>query len=352
MNRYSLVMVDQFPRRLTEVTPQWLSDVLNESVVSFTATDIGAGKGMMGDIFLLRVELEQKETRLAVAKFSAEREDLRLAAKRAGIFEREVNFYGLIAPMLHCRIPATFGSWYDGDAAEFLILMEHIDADPSVNQIEGVSLSQAKMVMRELAALHVPESEVADYRSLFNFVNAPGRRANQANFVMSGWAKVRELVPVELRVGNTPEQMVEKLNLAFDDLGSLPMFLLHGDTRPDNLLFMRDASGVALIDWQGLTLGPREWDIGYFLAQGLRVEDRRAWTNELLDEYISHASDSSDVFNKNEMLRKIGKVGWFSFGVACSLFTIADTSREETIALCRSMAERSLSLLYDAGELP
>lgn len=345
-------MVDRFPRCLDEVSPQWLSGALGESVESFAATDIGAGKGMMGDIFLLRVKLEQKETCLVVAKFSAEREDLRLAAKRAGIFEREVNFYELIAPMLHCRIPVTFGTWYDEETAEFLILMEHIDADPSVSQIEGVSLSQAKMVMRELAALHVSESDVADFRPLFNFVNAPGRRANQTNFVMSGWSKVRELVPVELRTEHSPEQMVERLHLAFDHLGALPMFLLHGDTRPDNLLFMRDTSGVALIDWQGLTLGPREWDIGYFLAQGLRVEDRRTWTNELLDEYIAHTADSNHVFNKDEMLRNIGKVGWFSFGVACSLFTIADTSREETVALCRSMAERSLSLLYDAGELP
>lgn len=345
-------MINGFPRRLSEVSPQWLSLALGVEVVSFDTADIGAGKGMMGDIFRLQLNLAGGTTRVIVAKFSAEREDVRLAAKRAGVFEREINFYELISPRLQCRIPATFGTWYDSDSAEFLILMELIDADSSVSQVDGVSLAQAKMVMRELAVLHVPEIDVAEHGSLFNFVNAPGRRNNQTNFVMNGWTRVRELVSPELRAPHSPEQMAEKLNNAFDHLGALPMFLLHGDARPDNLLFMRDGSGVALIDWQGLTLGPREWDIGYFLAQGLRVEDRRAWTGELVDEYISYATGSAEELNKAKILRNINKVAWFSFGVACSLFTIADITRDDTIALCRSMAERSLSLLYDAGELP
>ena len=38
--------------------------------------------------------------------------------------------------------------------------MESIDADPSVSQIIGVTFEQAKMVMRELAVLHVPDAEV------------------------------------------------------------------------------------------------------------------------------------------------------------------------------------------------
>lgn len=345
-------MSADFPNRMADVTTKWLSTVLGEVIESFQAVDIGAGKGMMGDIFRIELQFSDGTRRNIVAKFSADREDLRVAAKRAGIFEREVNFYRLIAPRLRCRIPATYGCWYDNLTAEFLILMENIDADPDVNQIAGVTFEQAEQVMRELAALHVPSTEVSEYQSLFNYVNAPGRRTNQAAFVTNGWNELRAIVPEHLQFPYATETMAARLGEAFDHLGSLPMFLLHGDPRPDNLLFSRDGSSVALIDWQGLTLGPREWDIGYFLAQGLRTEDRRAWTDELLCHYINCVNDPSQGLDVEKMRANIAKVAWFSFGVACSLFTIGDTSSQKTINLAASMGERSLSLLRDSGELP
>ena len=344
-------MTDNFPACIDEVTAPWLSSVLGMTVDSFTYSDIGAGKGMMGDIFRMSIFTSSGKEHSIVAKFSADREDLRVAAKRAGIFEREVNFYKLIAPRLQCRIHATYGCWYNDDSGKFLILMESIDADPSVSQIIGVTFEQAKMVMRELAVLHVPDAEVNEHRGLFNFVNAPGRRMNQAAFIANGWNSVREIVPEHLRVMDTPERMVERHGVAFDHLGSLPMFLLHGDTRPDNLLFSRDGKSVALIDWQGLTLGPREWDVGYFIAQGLRTEDRREWMDELIRYYISCVDDPTQKLTVEEMRTNIGKVAWFSLGVACSLFTVADTSLQATIELSASMAERALHLLFDAGEL-
>lgn len=345
-------MTNDFPCRVGEVSADWLSKVLNEHVNSFDVIDIGAGKGMMGDIFQLRLALGDGSSRTIVAKFSADREDLRATAKRGGIFEREINFYRRIAPVLRCRIPRCYGTWYDDETAEFLILMEHIDADRTVSQTAGVSRAHADLVIKELAALHVPESNVAEFRNLFSLVSAPERRTNQTIFVTNGWESVRQLVPEHLRVEKSPAEMATLLVAALDHLSALPFFLLHGDARPDNLLFSREGDTVALIDWQGVALGPREWDIGYFLAQGLRTEDRRAWMSDLLDLYVSEYSRYGAPPSREEMALNIGKAAWFSFGVSCSLFTIADTSRQETINLSASMAERSLSLLIDLGELP
>jgi aminoglycoside phosphotransferase (APT) family kinase protein len=345
-------MPNEFPVRLNELTTTWLSNALGYSVASFQHTDIGAGKGMLGDIFRLDLELSDGSQQQLVAKFSADREETRAAAKRAGIFKREIDFYEQIAPVLKCRIPRCFGTWYEAETAEFLILMECIDADFSVNQIEGVSYERAVLVMKELAALHVPDLQVAEFRHLFSLVSAPERRANQTLFVTRGWEEIKKLMSPSLSTGLTADEMVKKLLEAFDHLSTMPFYLLHGDARPDNLLFERSETSVALVDWQGVALGPREWDIGYFLAQGLRVEDRRAWTDDLLDVYVSEYARYGEPPNRSEMARHIGKAAWFSFGVACSLFTVADTSSQKTIDLAASMGERALSLLGDSGELP
>ena len=73
--------------------------------------------------------------------------------------------------------------------------------------------------------------------------------------------------------------------------------------------------------------------------------------SDLLDLYVSEYSTHGKPPDRRTMETNVGKAAWFSLGVACSLFTIADTSRQETIELSTSMAERSLSLLYDLGEL-
>lgn len=306
---------------------------------------------MLGDIFRVVMTMEDGTDETAILKFSADREDLRVAAKRAGIFEREVNFYRHIAPRLKCRIPRCFGAWFDAETAEFVIVMEFIDADPSVQQTKGVSLTQARTVVRELSELHVPANDFVEFSNFIMPASAEARRINQRMFVTNGWSKLRERVSVELRVSFTPEEMADKVVAAIDFLASQPYFLSHGDARPDNLLFSRDGTQVALVDWQGLMFGPREWDLGYFMAQGLRTEDRREWVNELVDYYIDLVAAKGEQLDRSTVMTNVGKAAWFSFGVACSLFTVADTSQQKTLDLAGSMGERSLAMLLDAGEL-
>jgi hypothetical protein len=70
-----------------------------------------------------------------------------------------------------------------------------------------------------------------------------------------------------------------------------------------------------------------------------------------LDLYDSVSGADKTSTARSEMLVNIGKAAWFSLGVACALFTVADISSQKTIDLAASMGERSLSLLLDFGEL-
>lgn len=339
-----------FPRCLEQLTPEWVAETTSLPVAKFEACDIGEGKGMLGDVWRLRLEVTGQAPVSVVAKFSAQRESNLPLTRRAEIFEREINFYMNIAPHLRCRMPRVFGCWHDHDRAEFLILMEHIDADSSVDQKRGVSYEHAVQVMDELAALHTFSIEGSGIESGLAHVEAPERRANQALFIEKGWDKLKGLLVAESAGVPDTKTLTAGIASAYDRLGLLPKVLCHGDVRPDNLLFLRNQASVALIDWQGVALGPRCWDIAYFFAQGLRVEDRREWKSKLIARYVTTSAALGTPVDVTEIEKNLGSAAWFSFAVACSLFTVADTTQPGTIALARSMGERSISFLKDEDQ--
>ncbi len=336
-----------FPRCLEQLTLGWLSETTNLPVKKFEAVDIGEGKGMLGDVWSLRLEVMGQAPVSVVAKFSAQRESKLPLARRAEIFEREINFYRTIAPHLRCRMPKVFGCWHDQASAEFLIVMEHIDADPSVDQKMGVSFNQAVQVIDELAALHTFSIEGSAIEAGLAHVEAPERRANQALFIEKGWDKLKDLLGAESAGVPDIETLTAGITSAYDRLGLLPKVLCHGDVRPDNLLFARNEASVALIDWQGVALGPRCWDIAYFFAQGLRVEDRRKWQSTLIARYVSTSAALGTTVDATQIVENIGSAAWFSFAVACSLFVVADTTQPSTLALAKSMGERAVNFLKD-----
>ena len=340
-----------FPRCLAELTPNWLSDVLGVSVAEVDAIDIGEGKGMLGDVWRLRLILRDAEPLEVVAKFSAQRESSLPLSRRAEIFEREINFYRRIAPHLRCRLPRVYGGWHDHERAEFLIVMEHIDADSSVDQKRGVSFDHASQVMIELAALHSFNiEESVDVLALAN-VGAPERRANQRFFIENGWDKLKDLLHFDADGSRETDRLTAGISAAYDRLAALPNVLCHGDVRPDNLLFSRDGRSVVLIDWQGVAVGPRCWDLAYFFAQGLRAEDRREWQAKLLNAYVEAASKLGEEIDMSLLVDGIGSAAWFSLAVACSLFTVADTTQPGTLELAKSMGERAISFLRDEKQI-
>lgn len=339
-----------FPRSLEQLTPEWLSGITNLPIAKFEARDIGEGKGMLGDVWRLRLEVTGQAPVSVVAKFSAQRESNLPLTRRAEIFEREINFYRNIAPHLRCRMPRVFGCWHEQERAEFLIVMEHIDADSTVDQKKGVTYEQAAQVMAELAALHsfnVGQSGITEGLAI---VEAPERRANQKLFIERGWDKLKELLPSESVGVPATEFLLAGIHSAYDRLAAEPKVLCHGDVRPDNLLFLKNQQSVALIDWQGVALGPRCWDIAYFFAQGLRAEDRRQWQSDLMSIYIDESEKLGIPIERSSLTANLGSAAWFSFAVACSLFTVADTTQPGTIALARSMGERSISFLKDEDQ--
>jgi hypothetical protein len=63
---------------------------------------------------------------------------------------------------------------------------------------------------------------------------------------------------------------------------------VHGDYRLDNMLFgtAEAPRPLTVVDWQTVSWGEAMTDISYFLGGSLRLEDRRAFEEELVHEYF------------------------------------------------------------------
>ena len=322
-------------------------------VSDLQAERIGADRGMLGDVFRITYNDVTGETKSIIAKFASDREESRASALKAGIFLREISFYRDIAPIMKSRIPQCFGAWYDDHTAEFLLLLESISFDHSVDQIAGVSRREAEMMMVELARLHVPAAQLGDAgASIFPFTEQR-RLTNQTMFVQRGWPELRGIL--DERTEWELPQLIEGLTNAHGRASQLPHVFLHGDVRADNLLYSPDRSEVVLVDWQGACIGGRIWDLSYFLIQCLTVENRDAWQNDLLEVYCDEVArldpGTSAQSLRAELSAQLGIGAWFPFVVACSLFVVADCSEPRTLALARSIAGRALQMLENTGEL-
>lgn len=344
-----------FPVRPAELNAAFLSAALGAEVVDFEATPIGADRGMLGDLVLVRPTYATGGSGPAsvVAKFAADREGSLSSALRSRSHERELRFYDELAPRTPVRIPACHGAWYDPASARFLLIQEAIDVDPSIDQIVGIDVERAMLVVVEMARLHASwwRNPVLPTLDWLPRLDAPTRRHNLTTIAASGWAPLCELVGDA--IGDDDRSFGADLDARIDAalvrLAALPSTLLHSDLRADNLLFAPGGDAVVVVDWQGAGVGPPSWDLAYFLTQSLTIEDRRTHEAELLARYLGELHAAGVDAAADEVLRGFGDAMTFGLVVACSLPLVSDPKEPRVRRLATAMATRAIEGIRDHG---
>lgn len=341
-----------FPIGPGDLTPDFIGAALDCDVVSLSLVEIGRDRGMLGDLVLVEPRYgSRRGPERIVAKFAADRAGSLASAQRSGSHLRELRFYDELASTTPARTPAFYGAWYDADTARFLMLQEAIDADTSVDQVIGIDLADARLVVREMARLHArwwrsSDLEAADWLPR---LDSPARRSNLAVIATHGLQPLQHLVADDVASGLWGE--VGDLPARIDDvlcrLAQLPHTLIHSDLRADNLLFDRVRDEAVLIDWQGAGVGPPSWDLAYFMSQSLAVDVRRRHESELLDSYCEVLACEGLDLARAEILDGYGASMLFGLVVACSLPLVADTSQPRVRSLAVAMAQRALEGLRD-----
>ncbi|MEP0391619.1 MAG: phosphotransferase [Erythrobacter sp.] len=347
-----------FPTHPNEVTPDWLNDTLARShtaelgkVASVTWMPIGTGQ--VGDSVRFTLTHDGGEVSTLAAKFAAEDETSRGTAQMMRLYEKEVRFYGEIAPHLSARLPRTYACEVSEDGGEFILLFEDLGPSRGGNQIAGCTIEDARAGIRQAAAIHASSWERGD-------------------IIGKDWLKTPEPVSAQIAAmyphaqATFAERYAEVLEPEYMEIcqdfaphfadwsipSKPPQCLLHGDFRLDNMLFdIKDGrEPIAILDWQTVTVGNGMTDIGYFMGTGIGNELRRAHEGEMLDLYLSEMAANGVVLT-HEGIWQDYLIGSLS-GIATGVFSAAFVERTERgDANFLSMVRGACTLAHEHGSL-
>jgi hypothetical protein len=281
---------EQVMERPSDLTVSWLTAAIGAGLVAdFTVERIGTGQ--MSECY--RVRLSYTDARSdgpesVVLKVAATDPVSRQTGLALGLYEREVRFYGDIAPGLGGPIAPCYHAAIDTATGAFDLLLG--DAGPAVvgEEIAGATTEQARLAVVELGRLHGPllgDESLAEAPWLNR--DAPLNQAMITQLYAGFIERYGDQIAPEHRM------VCEHLVAAFDgylaqesEQGRI-QGLVHGDYRLDNMLFGTAEADRALtvVDWQTVSWGPALTDLSYFLGCALSTQDRRAENHALLRAY-------------------------------------------------------------------
>ncbi|BBZ52310.1 phosphotransferase [Mycobacterium heidelbergense] len=279
---------EQVIERPSDLTASWLAAAIGTGPISdFTVERIGTGQ--MSQCYRIRPDYADADANgpeSVVLKVAATDPVSRQTGSALGLYEREVRFYGDVAPRLDGPIAPCYHAAIDTSTGVFDLLLG--DAGPAVvgDEITGATTEQARLAVVELGRLHGPllgDAALAEASWL--------NRETPLNQTMIAPLYAGFLDRYGDRIAPEHRVVCERLVAAFDGYlaaGSEQIQgLVHGDYRLDNMLFGTAGADRALtvVDWQTVSWGPAFTDLSYFLGCALRPPDRRERYAELLRAY-------------------------------------------------------------------
>src|ERR1700730_14072383 len=285
---------EQIIERPDDLTASWLSAAIGSGpIADFVVERIGTGQ--MSECYRVRLTYLDSEAdsdaggpESVVLKVAASDPVSRQTGSALGLYEREVRFYGDIAPRLGGPIAPCYHAAVDTVTGVFDLLLG--DAGPAVvgDEITGATPEQARIGVLELGRLHGPllgDTALAEVPWLNR--ETPLNQAMIASLYAGFIDRYGDQIAPEHRV------VCERLVAAFDGYVAAEsedgriQGLVHGDYRLDNMLFGTAGADRALtvVDWQTVSWGPAFTDLSYFLGCALRAQDRRDHYDDFLRAY-------------------------------------------------------------------
>ena len=287
----------KWPRRLDEISVEWLSQVSGAKVASFDAHKLDGGALSDASILTLQYEGPPGKMNSLVLKYAKELDLGREMAVKAGAYEKECNFFEFLAPKAPVRVPEVYGVWRDEVNPEtwFLIAMEDLSVENEVLPgAPGLDWATTQKVVQIAAKMHaayyqhealsekwltakvdsIPDDLYATfwmawaqpaYDDLEGKIQAAreGLGAHPRGFRYYGPDYYPEYLEIlHLMAGPQGKALQKALR---ETLTSRPKTLCHGDLRADNIFRpKKQQQGDAefpLIDWQMISAGPGATDL-------------------------------------------------------------------------------------------
>src|SRR6202008_254576 len=149
---------EQVIERPSDLTASWLAAAIGTGPIADFAVE-RIGTGQMSECYRIRLNYVDEESdgpESLVLKVAATDPLSRQTGSALGLYEREVRFYGDIAPRLAGPIAPCYHAAVDTSTGVFDLLLG--DAGPAVvgDEIAGATTEQAALAVVELGRLHGP----------------------------------------------------------------------------------------------------------------------------------------------------------------------------------------------------
>ncbi len=287
---------EQVIERPSDLTASWLTAAIGAGpVADFTVERIGTGQ--MSECYRVRLNYADGAAgsdrppngpQSLVLKVAASDPVSRQTGLALGLYEREVCFYGDLAPRLGGPIAPCYHAAVDTSTGVFDLLLG--DAGPAVvgDEIAGATVEQARLAVVELGRLQGPllgDASLAEAPWLNR--ESPLNQAMIAPLYAGFIDRYGDQIAPEHRV--VCERLVDSFDgyLGQESAPGRIQGLVHGDYRLDNMLFGTAGADRALtvVDWQTVSWGPALTDLAYFLGCALPAPNRRENHDALLRAY-------------------------------------------------------------------
>lgn len=352
------------PATIEDIDADWLTTALRgddlpdgAGVTSLAYEQIGVGTGIMALLYRLTPVYEPVGAGPAtvVVKVGSRHGPTREVAAGYRFYERETAFYRDLADRVSLRPPGCHHADFDPGSGDFVIVMEDVGGLRSVSQLDGCAVDDARRVLGHLARHHADwwlRDELLAVDTMQTTAESPYPEFNRQQ-AMQAWPRCREILGDRL-----PPEIID-LGESFAEVGPLmlvegaqrPWTFNHGDVRLDNIFFDGDGA-ITVLDWQ---IGFRTYganDVGYFLSQSLRPEDRRREEEGLLHGYHEALVDAGvREYAVDELWEDYRRAVLFCFNYPMAAAGQLDLSDDRALALVTSMMDRSVAAILELDAL-
>ncbi|MFC4595712.1 phosphotransferase [Sphingobium tyrosinilyticum] len=284
-------------RRPEAIDAAWMAQVLKGAGIDAAVASVEAkpiGTGQTGECMRFVIHYADDGApgpRSLIGKFPSSDPASCRAGMAGGDYVREVRFYRDLALTTDVAAPRCYLAELDADSGAFVLLLEDLSPARQGDQLAGVTLDQARLVVEEAAKLHAPywgDPRLAE----IDWIKQTTRSTTKlpaADVVMKTCEGFTERYAGQLtdHAVTACRRYAERV----DHYRAIPRkfkTIAHYDFRPDNMMFATPEGGhaVTVLDWQTLSWAAGADDLAYFLAGALPAETLRAHEPELLQLYL------------------------------------------------------------------
>ena len=348
------------PWRAEDISVDWLNNVLGKhddfrsaEIASFDMDMISEGYGFVGEVWRLKLNFEHRTSSApgsVAAKFA--NRDPRIKSFAGEITVREANVYRHLGTDSEFIMPRCYFSDSDPETGDCTILIEDLGRGRFGNNTGGISEDDAMAAVRAIAVFHAKWWGRTDLERA-RWLTTPIDLADylRERFMHSApifLERFDEQVDDEYR--EIMSLYEEKLIPILEAASGPPLTLVHGDLRPDNIVFDTDfrGSSITAVDWQLTSRGKGALDISYLATFGLTVDLRRAIEDSLLSVYhTTLVSEGVTEYSMNQCQADYRISILYPFRVLVQALANLDLSNDRGQVLARVLLERTSAALRD-----